>query len=120
MSLEGLVTDSLNLPGLKTLRHVSSNGQHTYESVSTDPYADPCCSAPNWSPNGTKRLIKSAEILDGVDFDGLRGSIFGLGELWVVMRWLWRLLTKRRPVDEEMAGIPLSTLSAAFRDPLRW
>lgn len=36
MSFEGLVTDSLNLPGLKTLRHVSSNGQHTFESISID------------------------------------------------------------------------------------
>lgn len=57
MSLEGLVTDSLNLPGIKTLRHVSSNGQHTFESVSTDPDGPPCCTVPELSPNGTKRLV---------------------------------------------------------------
>lgn len=59
MSLEGLVGDSLNLPNLKTLRHVSSNGQHTFESASVAPEGAPCCDA--WQmhrrPNGTKRQV---------------------------------------------------------------
>ena len=54
MSLEGLVTDSLNLPGVQTLRHVSSNGQHTFESISTDPVGPDCCATR--ALNGTKRI----------------------------------------------------------------
>jgi transposase len=67
-----------------------------------------------------KRLIKSAELLDGVVIDGLRGSMFGLGELGSMMVWLFRALRQKRPASEERAGIPLATLSEGFRDPLRW
>lgn len=55
MSLEGLVTDSLNLPGVQTLRHVSSNGQHTFESISTGPVGPDCCATR--ALNGTKRIM---------------------------------------------------------------
>jgi transposase len=44
VSLEGLVTDTLNLPGVTTLKHVSSDGQHTYEARGTSPAPlGPCC-----------------------------------------------------------------------------
>lgn len=43
MSFEGIVSDSLNLPNVRTLRHVVSNGQHTYLSQSVDPEGEPCC-----------------------------------------------------------------------------
>lgn len=54
---EGIVSDTLNLPGLRTLRQVSSNGQHTYESVSIEPEGPPCCTVPDRSPNGTKTVM---------------------------------------------------------------
>ncbi|WP_375283423.1 ISL3 family transposase [Sphingobium yanoikuyae] len=59
MSLEGLVTDDLNLPNVQTLRHISSNGQHTYESVSIAPKGVACClmGAADRRPNGTKRQM---------------------------------------------------------------
>lgn len=54
---EGIVSDTLNLPGLRTLRQVSSNGQHTYESVSIEPEGPPCCTVPDRKPNGTKTVM---------------------------------------------------------------
>ncbi|MDF0543316.1 ISL3 family transposase [Sphingobium sp. H39-3-25] len=54
MSLEGLATDTLNLPNVKTLRHVVSVGQHTYESASINPTGQCCMFA---RPNGTKRQV---------------------------------------------------------------
>jgi transposase len=44
VSSEGLVTDTLNLPGVKTLSHVASDGQHTYGARGTNPRPlYPCC-----------------------------------------------------------------------------
>jgi transposase len=54
VSLEGLATDTLNLPNVKTLRHVVSVGQHTYESASINPTGQCCMFA---RPNGTKRQV---------------------------------------------------------------
>ena len=56
MIFEGIVSDSLNLPNVRTLKHVSSNGQHTYESVSIEPEGEACCLLFKASrfPNGFK------------------------------------------------------------------
>lgn len=43
MNLEGPVSDDLNLPNVKTLRHVVVDGQHAYEAQSIDPVGVPCC-----------------------------------------------------------------------------
>jgi transposase len=62
LTLEGIVSDNLNLPNLKTLKHVSSNGQHTYLSQSVEPVGTPCCLL--WEamrfPNG----FKSQQFID--------------------------------------------------------
>lgn len=41
---EGPVTDTLNLPGVRTKKHIYSNGQHTYLAAGIEPKpAAPCC-----------------------------------------------------------------------------
>ena len=40
---EGPVSDDLNLPNVRTLRHVVVDGQHAYEAQSTEPIGTACC-----------------------------------------------------------------------------
>lgn len=79
MSLEGLVEDDLNLPNVRTLRHVVSNGQHTFESQSVEPMRPACC---DYHPSTKDRNGRKRQHYIDTPRDGLPAIIHHLRQRW--------------------------------------